>query len=120
MTNLVNYANTGSPLVFDDPFPLSFNTGFGVTGCQPKPSAGGGGMMGGGSPPPEPKADNGQATSLMRALGSSGARDSVVFDVSNLTQSLLCYRMNTFLSHEGVATPSRSIPILISPRYCKR
>ena len=86
MTNLVNYANTGSPLlVFDDPFPLSFNTGFGVTGAprQPKPSAGGGGMMGGGSPPPEPKADNGQATSLMRALGVQWGHDSVVFDVSN-------------------------------------
>jgi len=86
MSNLVNYANTGNPLlVFDDPFPLSFNTGFGVTGAprQPKPSAGGGGMMGGGSPPPEPKADNGQATSLMRALGVQWGHDSIVFDVSN-------------------------------------
>jgi len=86
MANLVNYANTGNPLlVFDDPFPLSFNTGMGVTGAprQPKPSAGGGGMMGGQSPPPEPKADNGQATSLMRALGVQWGHDSVVFDVSN-------------------------------------
>ena len=86
MENLVNYAKTGNPLlVFDDPFPLSFNTGFGVTGAprQPKPSQGGGGMMGGGSPPPEPKADNGRASSLMRALGLQWGYDSVVFDVSN-------------------------------------
>ena len=39
--------------------------------------------MGGGSPPPEPKADNGQASSLMRALGVQWGHDSVVFDVSN-------------------------------------
>ena len=87
MANLVSYAETGNPLlVFDDPFPLSFNTGFGVTGAprQPKPSqGGGGGMMGGGSPPPEPKADNGQASSLMRALGVEWGFDSVVFDLSN-------------------------------------
>jgi ABC-2 type transport system permease protein len=86
MANLVAYAKTGNPLlVFDDPFPLSFNTGFGVTGAprQPKPSSGGGGMMGGGSPPPEPKADNGQATSLLQALGVQWGHDQVVFDVSN-------------------------------------
>ncbi len=72
MANLVAYAQTGGPLlVFDDPFPLSFNTGFGVTGAprQPKPSAGGG-MFGGGSPPPEQKADGGRATALMKALGN--------------------------------------------------
>lgn len=85
MANLVTYAQTGNPLlVFDDPFPLSFNTGFGVTGAprQPKPSPGGG-MFGGGSPPPEQKADGGQATSLMQALGIQWAYDQIVFDVSN-------------------------------------
>lgn len=86
MANLVAYANTGNPLlVFDDPFPLSFNTGFGVTGAprQPKPSPGGGGMFGQGSPPPEQKADGGQASSLMKALGINWVYDQVVFDVSN-------------------------------------
>ena len=85
MANLVAYAQTGKPLlVFDDPFPLSFNTGFGVTGAprQPKPSAGGG-MFGGGSPPPEQKADGGRATSLLQALGIEWVYDQVVFDVSN-------------------------------------
>ena len=81
MANLVAYAQSGNPLlVFDDPFPLSFNSGFGVTGApkQPKPSQGGG-MFGGGSPPPQPKADGGQALSLMRALGINWAYDRVVF-----------------------------------------
>ena len=85
MTNLVNYANTGSPLlVFDDPPPLSFNTGFGVTEhhANQSPQLAEAGYSGG-SPPPEPKADNGQATSLMRALGVQWGHDSVVFDVSN-------------------------------------
>jgi ABC-2 type transport system permease protein len=85
MANLVAYANTGKPLiVFDDPFPLSFNSGFGVTGAprQPKPSAGGG-MFGGGSPPPEQKADGGRATPLLQALGLQWAFDQVVFDLSN-------------------------------------
>ena len=86
MENLVGYVKTGGPiLVFDDPFPLSFNTGFGVTGAprQPKPSQGGGGMFGQGSPPPEQKADGGQATRLLNALGIHWAFDQVTFDVSN-------------------------------------
>ena len=85
MANLVAYARTGRPLlVFDDPFPLSFNTGFGVSGAprQPKPSAGGG-MFGGGSPPPEQKADGGRATALLNALGIEWVFDQVVFDFSN-------------------------------------
>jgi ABC-2 type transport system permease protein len=85
LENLVAYAKTGKPLlVFDDPFPLSFNTsGFGVAGAprQPKPSSGGG--MFGGGPPPEQKADGGRATSLLRALGLNWVFDRVVFDLSN-------------------------------------
>lgn len=86
MANLVAYAQSGKPLlVFDDPFPLSFSSGFGVTGAprQPKPSAGGGGMFGGGSPPPEQKADGGRALSLLRALGVRWEFDQVVFDMNN-------------------------------------
>ncbi|MCP4891473.1 MAG: ABC transporter permease [Planctomycetaceae bacterium] len=85
MANLVAYARTGNPLlIFDDPFPLSFNSGgFGVAGAprQPKPSAGGG-MMGGGQPP-VPKADGGRATRLMNVLGVQWQYDRIAFDLSN-------------------------------------
>ncbi len=40
-------------------------------------------MMGGGAPPPQPKADGGQATSLMDQLGILWKYDRVAFDVSN-------------------------------------
>lgn len=86
MQNLVNYVQTGNPvLIFDDPFPISFNTGFGVTNAprQPKPSQGGGGMFGGQQPPPTPKADGGRATRLMDVLGLNWEYDQAVFDVSN-------------------------------------
>ena len=85
MNNFVAYVKTGNPvLIFDDPFPLSFSTGFGVSGAprQPKPSQGGGGMFGGG-PPPEQKADGGRATRLLDALGISWKYDQVTFDVNN-------------------------------------
>lgn len=86
MDNLVAYAKTGKPLlVFDDPFPLSFNnSGFGVTGAprQPKPSNSGG-FMGQGSPPPEQKADGGRATRLLQALGIEWQYDACVFDAYN-------------------------------------
>ncbi len=85
MANLVAYAETGNPLlIFDDPFPLSFNSnGFGVAGAprQPKPSQGGG-MFGGGQQSP-PKADGGRATQLMNALGVQWQYDRVAFDLSN-------------------------------------
>ena len=86
MDNLVTYAKSGSPLlVFDDPFPLSFNSnGFGVTGAprQPKPG-GNAGFMGQGGPPPEQKADGGRATRLLNALGIEWQYDVCVFDVNN-------------------------------------
>lgn len=88
MASLVAYVAEGNPiLIFDDPFPLAMGSQFGVTGAprQPKPSQGGGqmGMMGGGAPPPQPKADGGQATSLMDQLGILWKYDRVAFDVSN-------------------------------------
>ena len=86
MDNLVTYVKSGKPaLIFDDPFPLAFNNGFGVTNAprQPKGRSGGMGMMGGGGPPPEQKADGGRATRLTNALGIRWAYDSVAFDVNN-------------------------------------
>ncbi|MBA62902.1 MAG: ABC transporter permease [Planctomycetaceae bacterium] len=87
MANLVSYVSEGNPaLIFDDPFPLAMGTQFGVTGAprQPKPSQGGQmGMMGGGAPPPQPKADGGQATSLLDELGIVWQYDRVAFDMSN-------------------------------------
>lgn len=89
MDNFVTYVKAGHPvMIFDDPFPLAFNSGFGVTNAprQPKPRAGGGhmGMFGGNSgPPPEPKADGGRATRLLNALNIDWQYDEVVFDVNN-------------------------------------
>ncbi len=87
LDNLVTYVKSGKPtLIFDDPFPLSFNSGFGVTGAprQPKPRPGGQmGMFGGGGPQPQPKADGGRATRLLDALDIRWAYDRVVFDVNN-------------------------------------
>ena len=89
LDNLVSYVSSGKPaLIFDDPFPLTFNSGFGVTNAprQPKPSPGGqmGGMFGGGGqPPPEQKADGGRATRLLDALDIRWKYDRVTFDVNN-------------------------------------
>lgn len=88
MDHFVKYVNDGHPvMIFDDPFPLAFNSGFGVTNAprQPKPRAGGHmGMFGGNSgPPPEQKADGGRATRLLDALNIAWQYDEVVFDVNN-------------------------------------
>jgi ABC-2 type transport system permease protein len=86
MDNLVAYVKSGKPvLIFDDPFPLTFNSGMGVTNApkQPKPNPGGQMGMMGGSPPPEPKADNGQATRLLEALDLRWQYDRVAFDLNN-------------------------------------
>ena len=40
-------------------------------------------MFGGGSPPPEPKADNGEATSLVNALEIEWFNDRIVFDLEH-------------------------------------
>lgn len=86
MDKLVQYAETGKPLlVFDDPFPLTFNSnGFGVTGAprQPK-SSDANPLLGGGGPPPEQKSDGGRATKLLNSLGIRWQYDSCVFDLNN-------------------------------------
>ncbi|RMF42229.1 MAG: ABC transporter permease, partial [Planctomycetota bacterium] len=85
MDNLVQYARSGNPLiVFDDPFPLTFNSsGFGVSGAPRQPKTNPHGGMFGGSPPPEQKADGGRATRLLEALGILWPYDKVVFDFNN-------------------------------------
>ena len=89
MANLVSYVKAGhATLIFDDPFPLAFSTGFGVTNAprQPKPRPGGhmAGMFGGGGqPPPEQKADGGRALGLTAALGIRWDYDRVAFDANN-------------------------------------
>lgn len=85
MDNFVAYVKAGRPtLIFDDPFPLSFSGPGGVTMAPrlPKPSPGGGMMMGMRQPPP-PKADNGEATTLMNLLEAEWISGTVVFDPSN-------------------------------------
>lgn len=91
MDNLVQYVQSGEPvLIFDDPFPLAFTSQFGGINNapkQPKPRPGGGmmgGMFGGGNQqPPVPKADEGRATRLIRALGVRWDYDRVTFDLNN-------------------------------------
>lgn len=81
MDNFVNYVKDGNPvLIFDDPVPV-FSRGLQGAPLVPKPGAGGG-MMGRPQPGP-PKADGGNATSLLKALGIKwNVRDSL-FDLKN-------------------------------------
>jgi ABC-2 type transport system permease protein len=85
MKNLVDYVNSGRPtLIFDDPFPVIFMSAFGVSNAprQPKPRPGGMfNSMGG--PPPEPKADDGRAIPLLRALNIAWDNGEVVWDKFN-------------------------------------
>lgn len=85
MDNFVDYVKSGRPtLIFDDPFPLTLSSQFGVTNApRQSKSSGHGGMFGGNQPPPEQKADGGRATRLLDALGVKWKYDRVVFDVSN-------------------------------------
>ncbi len=88
LDNLVEYVKSGRPaLIFDDPFPLTFNSGFGVTNAprQPKPRPGGhmAMMSGRGGPPPQQKADGGRATRLLNALDIDWKYDRVSFDINN-------------------------------------
>ena len=83
MDNLVEYVKAGKPaLIFDDPCPFVFQTqaGLAMAPRMPKPGGGGGGMFGGGSPPPEPKADDGEATSLMNVLNVKWDNGQIAFD----------------------------------------
>ncbi|MEX1095639.1 MAG: Gldg family protein [Planctomycetales bacterium] len=77
MTNFVEYVKTGRPvLIFDDPVPMSL--GLQLAPRQPKPRPGG--MFGQMGPPPETKADNGEATTLLSALGIAWDNGEIVWD----------------------------------------
>jgi ABC-2 type transport system permease protein len=87
MRNLVDYVKKGRPtLLFDDPLPWVFNSGFGVTQAPrlAKPAPGSQfGMMGGMRQPAPPKADEGKATSLLDALHIAWNNGRVVWDAFN-------------------------------------
>jgi ABC-2 type transport system permease protein len=87
MNNLVAYVKKGHPtLLFDDPLPWVFNSGFGVTQAPrlPKPAPGSQfGMMGGPRQPAPPKADEGKATSLLEALHIAWDNGRAVWDAFN-------------------------------------
>jgi len=87
MRNLVDYVKKGRPtLLFDDPLPWVFNSGFGVTQAPrlAKPAPGSQfGMMGGMRQPAPPKADEGKATSLLDALHIAWDNGRVVWDSFN-------------------------------------
>ncbi len=82
MKNLVAYVKAGgSSLIFDDPAPV-FPGLANSPNIPTKPSQGGG-MFGMGGQPGAPKADGGQATSLMDAIGVDWDTRSVLFDNLN-------------------------------------
>jgi ABC-2 type transport system permease protein len=86
MDNLVRYISSGKPaLIFDDPFPMTFSSQFGVSNApkQPKPRPGGQMAMFGQQQQPPPKADGGRATRLLEALDLRWEYDNVTFDTSN-------------------------------------
>lgn len=81
MDNLVSYVEAGNPvLIFDDPVPV-FSRGLQGAPLVPKPGAGGG-MMGRPQPGP-PKADGGNATSLLKTLGIKWDVRESLFDLRN-------------------------------------
>lgn len=84
MDNFVDYVRAGRPtLIFDDPCPYYAQSQFGLTMAPrlPKPSPGGG-MMGMQNRP-EPKADNGEATTLLNALDIQWDNGTILFDKVN-------------------------------------
>ena len=85
MDNFMAYVESGKPvLVFDDPYPMTLNSPgrISVAPRQPKPSPGG--MFSQfNRQPPEPKADNGNLTSLTRLLEMTWTPDAVVWDDYN-------------------------------------
>ena len=82
MKNLVDYVQAGgATLIFDDPAPVF--VGLANSPNIPTKPSQGGGMFGMGGQPGAPKADGGQATSLMDAIGVDWDTRSVLFDNLN-------------------------------------
>lgn len=83
MDNFVKYVKSGKPvLIFDDPAPIWVGSGVDLAPSSPTQPAQGGGMFGGGQPG-APKADGGEALSLMDALGLHWNVRDVLFDFAN-------------------------------------
>jgi len=81
MDRLVDYVESGQPaLIFDDPFPMSFNSRFGIANAPRQPKSSPAGRR---AAPPEEKADGGRASRLTRALGINWDYDVVVFYANN-------------------------------------
>ena len=117
MTNLVNYANTGSPLlVFDDPFPLVQYRIWCHWSTTPNEASAGGGGIYGGSPPPEPKQSTGCDFIDAKQIQWGKTASSLM----SVIPTRACLLPDEYVFVTLCATPSRSIPILISPRDCKR
>jgi ABC-2 type transport system permease protein len=83
MKNLVAAVKRGQPtLIFDDPIPYFVDQTLDLVPSNPRKPGQGGGMFGG-NQPGEPKADGGEALSLMDALGVTWDVRDVVFDFQN-------------------------------------
>jgi len=84
MDNLVKAVKRGQPtLVFDDPIPYFVDQSLELVPSNPRKPSSGGGMFGMGQQPGEPKADGGEALSLMDALGVAWDVRDITFDFSN-------------------------------------
>ncbi|MBX3442780.1 MAG: Gldg family protein [Planctomyces sp.] len=83
MNNLVAYVKRGRPvLIFDDPAPIYIPNGLELAPSNRQKPSQGGGMFGGGAPG-APKADGGEALSLMEALGVTWNVHEVLYDFVN-------------------------------------
>jgi ABC-2 type transport system permease protein len=84
MDNLVKAVKRGQPtLIFDDPMPVWVDQSLELVPSNPRKPGQGGGMFGMGQQPGEPKADNGEALSLMDALGVVWDVRDIVLDFTN-------------------------------------
>lgn len=84
MENFVTYVKEGRPvLIFDDPAPYFIQGGLELAPSNPQKPGQGGGMFGMGAQPGAPKADGGEATSLMEALNLTWDVRDVLYDFEN-------------------------------------
>jgi ABC-2 type transport system permease protein len=84
MDNLVKAVKRGqATLIFDDPLPLWVDGSLDLVPSNPRKPGQGGGMFGMGQQPGQPKADGGEALSLMDALGIAWDVRDVIFDLTN-------------------------------------
>lgn len=84
MENLVKAVKRGQPtLIFDDPIPAFVDRSLELVPSNPRKPGSGGGMFGMGAQPGQPKADGGEALTLMDALGVVWDVRDIVFDFTN-------------------------------------